>query len=334
MATATLEAIRTKVRRITLSPSPSQLSNADIDEYVNTFYLYDFPEHLRLFTNLVPFKFYTATNQDVYETNSDTLTAINQLSNFKNRVVSVHPPFYIDGEPAFFSQSPAEFFGIYPQNKLIETIGIGDGATTAFSGDLSNIPVQPGSISFVSISGTANPKNLNIVSANTIGVALDTLTGDGTGSVNYLTGGYNFTYSFPPGDGKEINVHYSPYKLSRPQAVMYYANKFTVRPIPDSVYEVSFQVQRTLTDLIAGSDVPELDQWWQYLAYGASKKIFEDRSDIDSVQQLMPEFKQQERLVNRRSLVQNSNERVATIYTEGVGLGAGGFNNGYGGNSF
>jgi hypothetical protein len=113
---------------------------------------------------------------------------------------------------------------------------------------------------------------------------------------------------------------------------MYYGNVFRLRPIPDDVYEISFQVQQTLTDFINASDVPELDQWWQYIAYGAAKKVLEDRMDMDSIQLIAPEFKQQERLVLRRSIVQQTNERVPTIYTEGVGVGAGGFSNGNGGN--
>ena len=43
MANATLGAIRNKVRLLTHSPSTAQLADADIDQYVNTFILYDFP---------------------------------------------------------------------------------------------------------------------------------------------------------------------------------------------------------------------------------------------------------------------------------------------------
>ena len=42
---ADLQTIRTKVRRLTRSLSPAQLTDAQIDEYINTFVLYDFPEH-------------------------------------------------------------------------------------------------------------------------------------------------------------------------------------------------------------------------------------------------------------------------------------------------
>jgi hypothetical protein len=43
MADSTLGAIRTKVRRLTRSPNTAQITDNQIDEYVNTFILYDFP---------------------------------------------------------------------------------------------------------------------------------------------------------------------------------------------------------------------------------------------------------------------------------------------------
>ena len=66
-------------------------------------------------------------------------------------------------------------------------------------------------------------------------------------------------------------------------------------------------------------------QWWQYIAYGASKKIFEDRMDNDSVDLIMPEFKTQERLVLRTTLTQQANERTVTIYTQGKNYNIGGW---------
>ena len=66
MADSTLEAIIKKVRRLTRSPSVAQMSDDDIKEYVDTFVLYDFPEHLRLFTFKTTFTFYTEPNVDVY----------------------------------------------------------------------------------------------------------------------------------------------------------------------------------------------------------------------------------------------------------------------------
>jgi hypothetical protein len=69
-------------------------------------------------------------------------------------------------------------------------------------------------------------------------------------------------------------------------------------------------------ELLAAGQSPELEEWWQYISYGCAKKIFEDRMDLESVQMIMPEFKKQENLINRRTIVQQTSQRVATIYTE------------------
>ena len=45
--------------------------------------------------------------------------------------------------------------------------------------------------------------------------------------------------------------------------------------------------------------------------------LFQDRMDMESLQMIEPEFKKQENLVNRKTLVQLANTRTATIFTEG-----------------
>ena len=73
--------------------------------------------------------------------------------------------------------------------------------------------------------------------------------------------------------------------------------------------------------MLEDADEPEISQWWQYIAYGAAKKVFEDRMDIESIQAIMPELMRQRSLVLQRLVVQQSGERTATIYTEkGAGL--------------
>jgi hypothetical protein len=124
-----------------------------------------------------------------------------------------------------------------------------------------------------------------------------------------------------------------PYQPARPQAVLFFDNDFVVRPVPDQPYPIQIEVFVQPTEIIGGTTNPDLNQFWQYIAYGASKKIFEDRNDLESVSMIMPEFKQQERLVLRKTLVLMANERVSTIYTQQVSAQYGpGW--GYGGGQF
>jgi len=48
--------------------------------------------------------------------------------------------------------------------------------------------------------------------------------------------------------------------------------------------------------------------------------------DLESVNLLIPEFKKQQNLVLRRTIVQQANERVATIYVNQVQPTGSGFN--------
>jgi len=336
MADSTLTAIRTKVRRLTRSPSQQQLADADIDEYVNTFVLYDFPEHLRLFTLRSTFEFVTSPYIDKYSTN--TTDPNDPFFDFKERFISLHAPIYIAGFKTFFSQDREQFFGIYPQNTSIKSIGTtGNGATTNYTGTITEAPIVQEHVLFSSVG--ANNVGLSLVDVPVVD-ANGNKTTDGnlyvpgtepavpptvilpTNTINYVTGVFNITFSSAPASGQGIFSESLPYVAARPQALLYYENEITLRPVPDIPYRVSIEAYVRPTELLATNQSPELEQWWQYIAYGASKKIFEDRMDTSSVQQILPEFNQQERLVLRRTIVQQTNDRTATIYTEQTGLGS------------
>jgi len=310
---STLAEIRTKVRRLTRSPSPSQLSDSDIDKYVNTFVLYDFPEHLRLFSLRKTLTFYCEPYIDVYETN--TTDPNNPLYNFVNQYTTIHGPVYIAGYQALLSQSREQFFAMYPMVNSIQSIGTtGDGVTTTFSGTLANIPVVRENVTFSSINN-----NNGGLEVHDDGNGL--LYGDVSvpGTIDYVTGAYSFDFTLAPASGAPINSQVVAYVPALPQAILYYDNKFTLRPIPDQPYQIRLEVYERPTELLSSNQMPDLCEWWQYIAYGAAKKVLEDRMDMETVQMIMPEFKQQERLILRRTLVQNSNQRTASIYVEQSG---------------
>jgi len=137
-----------------------------------------------------------------------------------------------------------------------------------------------------------------------------------TNRINYQTGAYIITFPFAPDTDQPIGCQLVLMQPAQPRAVLYYANKFVVRPVPDQVYQVNFEVYKRPDFLLSSASEPALQEYWQYIAYGAAKKIFEDRLDMDSVAAITPEFKKQEMLVQRRTLVQNTNQRTATIYAE------------------
>ncbi len=76
------------------------------------------------------------------------------------------------------------------------------------------------------------------------------------------------------------------------------------------------EVYKRPTELLESNQNPELNEWWQYIAYGTAKKIFEDRMDLESVQMILPEYKKQEALILRRTIVQQTSQRTSTIYEQ------------------
>jgi len=300
MADSTLAAIRKKVRRLTRSPSTTQLSDVDLDEYVNTFVQYDMPENLRLHTLRDNFVFYTEPDVDTYGTSIID----------PNVQINTDKPIYIAGKQAWFVQDQEGFYQLYPKVNFIGSVGsTGDGATTAFAGTLSNRPILKNHVTFVSIDANNDGLRLSDDGAGS-------LSGDGTGTINYLTGAFTLNFSAAPASGETIESETVPYVAAQPEAALYFNNEFVIRPVPDKVYRVEVQIYKRATELLAAGSSPDLEQWWQYIAYGAAKKIFEDRTDIEGAALIMPEFKHQETLVLRRTIVQQTKERAATIYTE------------------
>ena len=331
MAVHSLSNIQTKVRRLTRSPSEAQLTTAQLNEYINTFVVYDFPEHLRTFNLRTQFSFYCNPYQDTYETDTTVLPITNALYDFQNKYLTVHPPVYIAGYQALFTQSQEQFYGIYPKIESIQLITQGDGVTATFSGVIGNLnpqlpvlsstltPILPGSVLFSSVDiGNAGLAlyDVPIYPSDGTGTLFDANTQLPAGVINYLTGVFALTFPNPPKAGFNINSQVVYYQPSLPQALLFYANTFTLRPVPDQPYKINFEVYKAPIDLSTNNLVPELDEWWQYIAYGAAKKILEDRLDMDTVALIMPEFLKQQALCNRRNLVQYTNERPATIYTQ------------------
>ncbi len=349
--------IRNKVRRITGRPSTTQISDAQIDNYINTFYIYDFPEHLQLISNRVNFQFVTTANTQIYDLPDDIyLTGM--------------PPVYIGGYQSYMTQSRENFYRINPAlNYLQQSVATGNGSGVGYSFTLINTPITggwkpnpPGAYSLSSTPGNDIPANLLnwmvLISSTTADGNSVCLVDDGQGnlfnpgntaanlndppdastdpalargSIDYATGlvqipasglALGFSKSIPIGTA--INAQYVPYVASRPQSCVFFQQQFNLYPIPDQAYTVSFEAYRLPTALIdnpANEPSPQMTQWWQALAIGAALKIFEDNGDMENWQKYYPLLEHQLKLVQRRTIVQQTSERAPTIYTEQTAIG-------------
>lgn len=341
----TLTAIRDKVRRITGRPSATSITNAQIDEYINTFYLYDFPEHLRLQSLRVNWQFLTQANIPVYDFP-------------KELFLTVMPPVFIAGYQSYMTQSRENFFRINPElNLLKQSVATGNGTNGPYTFTLTPTPIlrgfkqnPPGAFASPSILYPSIPVagiNWNVVitsldgNSNSISLVDDGLgqlwdVGDvitagavPRGSINYLTGVVIATFNAVIPAGIPINAQFVPYKASRPQSACFYQDQISLYPIPDQAYTVSLECYKYPTALLAAGDSPQLAEWWQALAYGAADKVFTDNADMDNATKYRPLLDEQLRLIQRRTLVQQTSERTATIYESQQQLGQYPFGNNF-----
>jgi len=340
-APSSLLDIRNKVRRITARPSDAQITDSQIDDYINTFYIYDLPEHLHLQDLRYNYQFITNPNQQVYDFPTQFY-----LTNM--------PPVYIAGYQSYMTQSRENFFRINPGLMMIQnSVATGTGGPGPYTFTLTQTPITrgfkpnpPGAFS-TSVAGTtsdiaANMMNWNVlISANTSNTTATSVVDDGQGNlfdinsastdptvssigtIDYSSGlvTVTFTSNIPAGTG--INAQYIPYVASRPQSVVFYQDQFLLYPIPDQAYTVSFEAFKYPTAFASGVPAgtaatltPQLNEWWQLLAYGAADKIFADNGDLENMQKFRPLLDEQMRLVQRRTIVQQTSERTASIYTE------------------
>lgn len=335
MPNVTLSAMRNKVRQLSRTPSDNQLSNDEIDNYINLSILNDFPAHLKLFYLRKTFTFYTQPNIDTYTTND--LDATNPMYNFKNAILQASDPVYVGGYLSAFSQSRQQFFLWWPNIQLKSQFDTGDGATTDYEGTLSAIPVVPRNVMFSATD--ANGLSTALVDVPVFDPITGIQTQDGNlyniegpipttpptvvdplNTINYVTGVFTIDFTVAPAADAAIYAQTVQYSPSRPNSVLFFNDTFTLRPIPDGCYPVTIECQVPPTEMINAGDVPDINQWFEFIAYMAAKKVCEDRNDMDTIQILQPSLDEQKTLVERRTLFQQGDKRSATIYNMQTGL--------------
>lgn len=350
-----LSTIRSKIRSVTARPSTTQITDAQIDQYINTFYLFDLSQHVKMESLRYTYQFTAQANVPVYDLPTDTY-------------LSAMPPVFIAGYQSFMTQSRQNFFRNNSELQFLQQqVYTGNATSGPYTGQiLTNLPIlqgfkpnPPGAYSsslttdiaarflnwnvLVSAEGTPNATSGVSPSLTLIDdgqgnlfapTDTSTLPANRRGTINYITGALDinatgFTGAVPTGNA--INVQYTPYVAARPQSVMFYQDQIYLYPIPDQAYTVSFEAYKYPTALANSTDNPQLREWWQTLAIGAALKIFEDNADFENIAKYRPLLDEYLRKILRRSIVQQTSERAATIYEEqNQGLGQYPFGNNFG----
>jgi hypothetical protein len=225
---------------------------------------------------------------------------------------SVEKPAYVDNYEMYVTRDLATWHSIWPQIRIQDDSNTSLG-TGLDSFTLSSLPILPGSISL----GASTGFNTSMQAFDDKTGGFVTSTGVSvSGAVDYETGEITNLATTGVVAGETINVNYYSYFASRPWAMLYWDNTLSFYPVPDRIYEVSMTVYKTPTELLSGMDTPELDQWWEALAYGAAMKIFEDNKDIESMSEMEVLLERKLNLLRRRTWYTLHNQRTATIYAD------------------
>lgn len=142
----------------------------------------------------------------------------------------------------------------------------------------------------------------------------------GNATINYQTGEIlGLAFAEPITPGTTIQIQYNPKQFSIPLAILFYQNQFTLAPVPDAGYTIEMTCYRQPIQALLAADQagnPELSEWWEILAVGAAKKIFENRLDSDGVIFIDKMLRERYDIIESRTYAQIGQESITTIYSD------------------
>jgi len=151
------------------------------------------------------------------------------------------------------------------------------------------------------------------------------LTPQYCGTVNYVTTQINLLLPVPIQAGSQLNIWAATYQVGRPYNLLFWNNELTVRPVPDNVYLVEVESYQTPSQFMQTTNHPILNQWAQYIGYGAAMEILRQRQDMEGVENLREGFDRQEALVLERQSIEEIQQPNITLFNStqiGYGVGS------------
>lgn len=350
MTVGNLQDIIEKIRILSASGNSDQVTDEKIVKYINSFYLYDLPNEFRNLKLQDVYTFNTIQNVDTYPFDFDHWETI-------------EAPAYCSKTPMILFQNKTSFYQYNWKAMMQQNFSIGDGTTGPYSFTVQNYPITPSvnnnPIADTQLSSTqifpggypptfdentiSRQQNI-LISANTATSSLH-VTDDGAGNligdcvaggtINYFTGavaGLFFTQAVP--SGNNVSIQYLQSVLGKPYVILFYQNQFTVRPVPDQAYSIEISAYRRPSQALLGttsntapnlSGRPELFEWWELIAFGVAKKLYQDRLDDVGVMQMQKYYDEKLSDCNTRTYGQLCKRQSVTLFRDEtrpqIGLG-------------
>jgi hypothetical protein len=353
-----------KARALTCSNNSFQITDQKIVTYMNSFYSYDMPAKFRSLKLKDLYTFTTNAGQDTYPFNSELYITVDnpcycakrELKLFTNPRSFYGANFnwqsqqYFDygdgtngpynGNTIGFPLSPSvnndpgpqlEPSLFFPQSRVQNILITANVFGANGIGQTQNV-TDDGQGNLIQIFQTSNTTNQEYGWTYYRQYASSTPLTPGNATINYQTGeitGLTFAQAIP--QGTPIQIQYNARTPSIPLAMMIFQNQITLSPMPDQGYTIELTCYRSPIKALMAQDKsgnPELSEWWEILAVGAAKKIFEDRLDSDGVMFIDNMLKERYDIIETRTVASIGQRQIYTLYTDQLTRNYG--NNGFG----
>jgi hypothetical protein len=305
----TRQDIRNKVRQLTGRKSQVQLSDAEVDFQIDSYYEGEFPLQFRSSDLRQEFSMTLIPNIDVYTVDAQSFQ-------------SIEPVCYVEGYPTLFLEDRSTLHKLFPDIRQDVILGFGNGGTSyTFTLNVATAtPILKGTVLVYSDTGfSTNTSVVDDSQGNLVDLNADGTFGIVRGTISYETGTIVITFATFIPQGKEIKIQSRQYASNRPTTVWYWVSEqetgqLTFRPVPDKSYNIRIITYNIPVLGTSQTAVPTLIQWWEALAYGASMKIFENQKDLQSAQQMEQLLERKLNLLGRQQWFQLRTQRTQTIY--------------------
>lgn len=278
--------------------NPAQVSNAQFLNWLNLYITLQMPQSIQDRTYKTVYRFTTVPNQAIYQVDVNAYT---QLVG----------PVFLNGQVILTYQDADSFHAEQQGNIEPVASATGNGGLT-YSWIGIAAPILPGGVTQL---GQIVP-GLFINTIDTAGVQLNVnddgkgnLIGDGTGTVNYITGAITVTFNSPT--FTTIWQNNFTYTSGQSNSALIYDNAIVFYVVPDKPYlaEVVAYIQ---PQPFANVNSPLLMPYmFKLLVYGTAQYALREYKDDNQLRLIDNLYRQQENLLMRRTERQDSNVRVS-----------------------
>jgi len=331
-----------RIRIVSATGRSSQLTDEKIIKYINAYYINDFPSDLRILKLKDIYTFNTIQGVDVYPFDFDNWMGVSAPA----FIAKIQVPLFQDWN---------SFYGRNFNASTSEIFDYGDGTVGPYSGStvgspmrrsVYNNPMVVTQTAPTGVSPAGYPPNFGnpnitriqniLISANTASSTLH-VTDDGagnlignctSGTIDYLTGVItNLSFSVSVPTDNEIRVQYIKTTFGKPTAILFQHNQFVLSAVPDQAYAVEMEAFRQPSKALLGttsttafneSGRPEEFSWWELIVYGVSKKLYQERLDMEGVQMMQVFIEEQLSNIRSKTYGQLGSRQIPTMYRDAL----------------